>query len=258
MTEDQQTKRQKLEDETSIVPSSSGNNIVCATNASMNPNSPVVDFDEGENFEDSHFILSKKNFVLNSDKVIFPMNVPTKPDTNLRWIERIGTFYQPHASFVYEIIYQYTYKEPGFEYQWQYLPYSGHSLNRWMMYCVVSAVSPSFSNVVSIGDIVVKMNDESLLYKPGDKVDLKTIGTKLHDSLKTLKNPITLRFFRTSGHTNNTLPSPAELNAVTMDKGNMHRFLVKVNIRGDVSTVVLEASSTDPQVYGTVSSWSTA
>ncbi len=197
---------------------------------------------------DGKFAISDRNFVLVGDKVVYPSNVPTKPDTNLRWIERIGTFYQPHASFIYEIIYQYTYKEPGFEYQWQYLPYAGHCLNRWMLYCVVSAVTPSFSNVVSVGDIVVKMNDESLLYKPGDKVEFPGLGTKLHDSLKSLKNPITLRFFRISGHTNNTLPSPAELGAVTFDKGTMHRFLVKVNIRGETSTVVLEASSTDPQV----------
>jgi hypothetical protein len=180
-------------------------------------------------------------------RIIHSTSLPSKPDNNMRWIERVASYFTPTASFTFEV----HYPNPkitniGFTWQWQYLPYSLSS-PKSILICVVQSVSDAFSNAIAVGDIILKVNEEILVHKPGDSVDQKRISKKL-ENFRELAIPSTVRILRPCSGCANNLPSVAEILLLMQEKNVGAKFQIRSINKDDPNHVQADLSHTDNQV----------
>jgi C-terminal processing protease CtpA/Prc len=201
-----------------------------------------VEFDESLVLEEHDFSVTHKPLVRHSV-------LPPKTEGNQRWMERIGSFYYPSASFVYEVNYNVQHKELGFSYQWQYLPYSARYSDRFLLYCIVSEVPANFTQVIAVGDIIVKVNDDPFFYLPGDSVDYSSLEKRLSNFVASAKTMTTIRFYRPGGANYSDLPSVIEIKLMAQEKSIpiIAKFLVKTSNKGEA---YVENTSMDNGVSG--------
>lgn len=134
-------------------------------------------------FHQARTMLSTQDYICkgeNSPPLRFIQStlVPTKPNHSIRWFERLGSNYMPTTAFSFEITYnclnnkinplQDELNGAGFTVQYQYLPYSIFSMDRYLTYAIVNNVSSNFQNFLAVGDILLKVQNEDFFYKPGD------------------------------------------------------------------------------------------
>lgn len=206
-----------------------------------------LDLEDDGRFDDYH--VRQSNFVLDGKNIIYSAVAPGKPDYNLRWAERLTSVFLPASSFTFELIYPPKHVELGFSYQWQYLPYSLTTTNRYLMYCVVKEVASTYSSVIAVGDIILKINEEVTAYKPGDHVDKNSVKTKLNTALSSSQTASTIRFMRPSSSCNSNLPSVAEILLLVNEKSASARFHVKWVNRGNQLVTAVEPLSIENQVF---------
>lgn len=205
-----------------------------------------IDYDYEDQCESQP--IRQENFVLDGKNIIYSAIAPGKPDYNLRWAERLTSVFLPASSFTFELIYPPKHVELGFSYQWQYLPYSLTTTNRFLMYCVVKEVVAPYSSVIAVGDIILKINEEVTVYRPGDHVDKNTVKTKLNTTLSVSQTASTIRFMRPSSSCNSNLPSVAEILLLVNEKSSSARFHVKLMNRANQFVTVVEPLSIENQV----------
>lgn len=184
---------------------------------------------------DEKVVLSEEDFSVAHKPLVRHALLPNKTDTNLRWMERISSYFYPTASFVYEVNYNTQHKELGFEYQWQYLPFSARYPDRFLLYCIVSYVPANYTQVIAVGDIIVKVNDDPFFYLPGDSVDYSSLQNRLNQFVATAKTMTTIRFYRPGGANYSALPSAIEIKLMAQEKSIpvIAKFLVKTNNKGE-------------------------
>jgi hypothetical protein len=221
---------------------------------------------------ESDYVFPSKNSNPKENKLVYSTALPSKPDYNIRWIERVASYYIPSASFTFEVQYPNPKILPlGFTYQWQYLPYSVSS-PKCILICVVKTVTDAFSSAIAVGDIVLKFNDEVIVYKPGDSVPEEKLNTYFDDSFPVGRDPsstssssssssftpsASIRFLRPGSTCNNAIPSVAEILLLTTERSSGARFNVKMMIKEGHEFFSLELIQMDNQVSlaGCVSSY---
>lgn len=169
--------------------------------------------------------------------VYFTNKLSSKDNLKLRWVERITSSHLPSANFIFEVTFS-DVEAMQFEIVARNINYSEDS-DDFMECFAVSEVMPFFSNVIYPGDILLRVNGQSLLRKSvnGEFIDpqkssscLENIVTAATTSANA--NPpsgVTIRFMRTGSTSLNFTPSPAELNLFQVDKHIAAKFnVVKV------------------------------
>lgn len=192
--------------------------------------------------------LSTEDLVLNGDHYIHTTGAPTKHNYNLRWYERLGSSCIPSASFSYEITFTPDVDDLFFTTQWQYLPYSVSRFDRYITYCVVKSVASPVASIVAEGDLVLKVNGQDLVQRPGDCSDLNDLASRLMQR-NTMR---VVRFLRTSAHTHSSL-SVAEVLLYLEEKAVPAKFCCKYLTRTSANTKpVLESTFVDLQLPASV------
>jgi hypothetical protein len=218
--------------------------------------------------------------VFTSPVPCFSSKLSTKDNLKLRWVERISSSHLPSANFIFEV----TFPEVDamrFEAVPRSIFYSEDS-DDFMECYIVKDVMPFFANVIYPGDILLRVNGQSLLRKSvnGEFIDPQKSSScfeNIASAAQTSANAtpsfgVTIRFMRTGSTSLNFTPSPAELNLFQVDKHIAAKFsIVKVapvpvpitipsaGVQGDNNNnkaVVVTApqwsiqlSYLDPQVY---------
>lgn len=130
-----------------------------------------------------------------------------KAEFNRRWFERTSTSYLPSASFSYEITFQYQ-NSLGLNLKPYAINYSIGGGGRYIGCCVVmDALNAPIATIVQPGDILLKINESSLLMNQIEGFSFETI-TKIIAASTT---PRTIRFMRPAGSSPNLFPSPIEI-----------------------------------------------
>lgn len=160
--------------------------------------------------------------------------ISTKDNLKLRWLERLAAAHLPSANFIFEITF------PDVDsMRFVAIPRSIHyaeDSDEFMECYVVQNVMPFFSNVLYSGDILLRVNGQSLLRKSlnGEFIDpqkssscFENIATAAQSSLAaTPPSGVTIRFMRSGSASLNFTPSPAELNLLQVDKHIAAKLLV--------------------------------
>lgn len=183
-------------------------------------------------------------------RLIYSTTLPSKPDYNIRWTERVASYYVPSASYTYEVQYSIPKHYPlGFTVQWQHIPYSHNSPHKCILVCVVKSVSDHFHTAIGVGDILLKMNDEVLVYKPGDTFDEKRLLQLLTPKgFNQLSNLTSFRFLRAGSTCNGCIPSVAEILLLLNEKHANAKYNVKTNMKDNQEYYGLELIQMDNQV----------
>lgn len=141
-----------------------------------------------------------------SNSIISSPSFPSKTDNNRKWVDRLSGSHLPSAAFCYEITFNH--QNPlGLNLRPHLLPYSSGSGRRSLGCCVVIDASPLLSPVIASGDILLKVNDISLLSSSTDGFNFEATTR----CITTAQAPRTIRFMRVAGSCHNVIPSPAEV-----------------------------------------------
>jgi len=172
--------------------------------------------------------------VFTSPVSCFSCKLSTKDNLKLRWVERISSSHLPSANFIFEV----TFPEVDamrFEAVARSIFYSEDS-DDFMECYIVKDVMPFFANVIYPGDILLRVNGQSLLRKSvnGEFIDPQKSSScfeNIASAAQTSANAtpsfgVTIRFMRTGSTSLNFTPSPAELNLFQVDKHIAAKFLV--------------------------------
>jgi hypothetical protein len=177
--------------------------------------------------------------------------IATKANLKLRWAERISSSHLPAASFTYEVTFP-SHGALGFEVRSRHIRQSEDS-DSWVECFVVMRVLPFFSNLIYPGDILLRLNGQSLLRKAvGGRYVEGALACE--EQLVAATAPLVLRIVRPGTSSLNFMPSPVELNLFQSDKHIAAKFLVTVEKaptgeaeskeKEEDSKMVVEASST--------------
>jgi hypothetical protein len=209
-----------------------------------------VKSDSTEELTNQRKVLLESDYCMDSDSIVYSTSLPSKPDYNLRWIERVASYYIPSASFTYEVQYPSPRTLPvGFAVQWQYIPYSAASPAKTILCCVVKSVQDAFQHSIMVGDVILKMNDEVLVYKPGDAVDKKKIDNLFTETFKSSISTNSIRFLRAGSTCNGCVPSVAEILLLINEKSVGAKYHVKMQTKDGQEAINLELIQMDNQVY---------
>lgn len=210
---------------------------------------PTINIGEdGKEIEEAEIPHHKK-------RLIYSTALPSKPDYNIRWTERVASYYVPSASYTYEVQYSIPKHYPlGFTVQWQHIPYSHNTPHKTLLVCAVKTVSDHFHTAIAVGDIILKMNDETLVYKPGDPFNEKRLLTLFTpNGFNQLSNLTSLRFLRAGSTCNGCIPSVAEILLLLNEKHSGAKYNVKTNMKDGQEYYGLELIQMDNQVREDIS-----
>jgi hypothetical protein len=204
-------------------------------------------------------VLSKRKHALGtaaSPASCFSNKLSTKDNLKLRWTERITSSHLPSANFIFEVTFV-DVDSMRFEAIARSIHYS-EDTDDFMECYAVNDVMPFFSNVIYPGDILLRVNGQSLLRKSvnGEFIDpqkssscFENIATAAVASSNAVPTSgVTIRFMRTGSTSMNFTPSPAELNLFQVDKHIAAKFnVIKVQPAKPVSAVPKPPSDPAPQ-----------
>lgn len=191
-------------------------------------------------------ILSDKSFTIDGEEILSSTILPNRPDYNLRWTERIGSYYLPNTSIIFDLAYPHPFPvDYGFSLNWQYLQYSKSTFDRTILYCVVKDVKLNLlSSVIYPGDIILKVNETQLTYKPGDELDPKKLSSQPKDLVVDQNQTnVVFRIFRPGGQL-----SVIELLLYAQEKASSAKVTVKMLIKSEQPSLGLDFSVDDKQV----------
>lgn len=188
----------------------------------------------------------------------FSRKLSTKDNLKLRWMERISSSHLPSANFIFEV----TFPEVDamrFEAIARSIFYSEDS-DDFMECYIVKEVMPFFANVIYPGDILLRVNGQSLLRKSvnGEFIDPQKSSScfeniasaALTSANATPSFGVTIRFMRTGSTSLNFTPSPAELNLFQVDKHIAAKFsVVKVTPTVAAGAATANATTNAPQQW---------
>ena len=158
--------------------------------------------------------------------------LPGKADVNRRWPERLTTSFFPTAAFAYEVTFTHQ-SSLGLQLRPLMLTYSVAGGKRTLGCCVVIDSSQSPSPLVQAGDILVSVNEQSLIGShPQANFDQRDFagGFSFDASVKAIsqaKAPRTIRFLRTAGLSVNQQLSPAEASLLVSDHHPIAKYTVE-------------------------------
>jgi hypothetical protein len=158
--------------------------------------------------------------------------LPGKADVNRRWPERLTTSFFPTAAFAYEVTFTHQ-SSLGLQLRPLMLTYSVAGGKRTLGCCVVIDSSQSPSPLVQAGDILVSVNEMSLIGShPLTNFDQRDVpgGFSFDASVKAIsqaKAPRTIRFLRTAGLSVNQQLSPAEASLLVSDHHPIAKYTVE-------------------------------
>lgn len=135
-----------------------------------------------------------------------------------RWIDRINTTYHPPSSFTFEISFHNS-NPLGLNLRPHFIPYS--SSCKLLGCCVILEVIPALEPYIHPGDILLKLNDASLLGDSSSSSFNFDSTTKL---ISQTTSPRIIKFMRISGLAYNLLPSPAEVILLAQDANVYAKF----------------------------------
>ena len=181
--------------------------------------------------------LKRKDLLSASTTQCFSHKLSTKDNLKLRWVERITSAHLPSANFIFEVTFP-DVDAMRFEAVTRSIYYSEDS-DDFMECCAVNEVMPFFSNVIYPGDILLRVNGQSLLRKSvnGEFIDpqkssscFENIASAATAAANAVPSSgVTIRFMRSGSTSMNFTPSPAELNLFQVDKHIAAKFnVVKV------------------------------
>lgn len=184
--------------------------------------------------------------------VYFTNKLSSKDNLKLRWVERITSSHLPSANFIFEVTFS-DVEAMKFEIVARNINYSEDS-DDFMECFAVSEVMPFFSNVIYPGDILLRVNGQSLLRKSvnGEFIDPQKSSSCLENIITAATTSanasppsgVTIRFMRTGSTSLNFTPSPAELNLFQVDKHIAAKFnVVKVTPQGAPHTLKAQNDS---------------
>lgn len=235
-------KKRKVTEDTSI-------EINNPTGEELSSESQVMSLDELFTFCDEKIIVGSNDMVIGNGAPIHCYAVSNKPDPNLRWIERVGSYFAPTAACTYEIVYPNPSQKEvsfGFTLQWQRLPYSIRNPNRWLLYCTIASVNSDYSSIISKGDILLKVDDKCMFYQPGEAVDYDTLGSKLQGITSA---SAVVRILRPAAASANMTLSPIEIISYAVEKTATARFQAASKMSKDGSLrPTLENTAVEAQV----------
>lgn len=169
-----------------------------------------------------------------SENASFSKKISTKDNLRLRWLERLASAHLPSANFIFEITFP-DVDSMRFEAIARSIHYAEDTTD-FMECFVVRNVMPFFSNILYNGDILLRVNGQSLLRKSvnGEFIDpqkssscFENISTAAQASLaSTPPSGVTIRFMRSGSTSLNFTPSPAELNLFQVDKHIAAKLIV--------------------------------
>jgi hypothetical protein len=207
----------------------------------------------GEEYTNEKTMIVESDYCYKGNHMVYSTSLPSKPDYNIRWTERVASYYIPSASFTYEVQYPNPKTLPlGFTYQWQYIPYSPSNPGKTILCCVVKAVHEPFQNSIIVGDIILKMNEELLVYKPGDAVDFQKLDLIFSETFKSLTGFCSIRFLRAGSTCSGSVPSVAEILLLVNEKSAGAKFNVKTIMKDNSETYGLELVQMDNQLPNAV------
>jgi hypothetical protein len=195
--------------------------------------------------------------------VYFSHKLSSKDDLKLRWVERITSSHLPSANFIFEV----TFSDVGsmkFEMVARNINYSEDS-DDFMECFAVSEVMPFFSNVIYPGDILLRVNGQSLLRKSvnGEFIDPQKSSSCIENIVAAATasanavppSGVTIRFMRTGSTSLNFTPSPAELNLFQVDKHIAAKFNV-VRVQQPAGTAAQKSTAAKRTEEGDGALWS--
>ena len=216
--------------------------------------------------EDLAQLRKRRRLAMEPDSEVsscYSQKISTKANLKLRWTERISSSHLPSANFIYEVTFP-ELEALGFEAVPRSIYYS-EDCDDYMECYTVKAVLPFYSNVIYPGDLLLRVNGQSLLRKSvnGEFIDPQKSNTCFENialagqpstgftsssaftssalntssSSPTASAAITLRFMRNGSSSLNFSPSPAELNLFQVDKHIAAKYQVVKTVSGNENTV---------------------
>jgi hypothetical protein len=129
-----------------------------------------------------------------------------------RWIDRINTSHYPPSSFTFEISFHNS-NPLGLNLRPHFIPFG--NVNKLLGCCVILEVIPALEAYIHPGDILLKLNDVSLL--GGDSSSSSFNFDATTKLISATSSPRVIKFMRISGLAYNLLSSPAEVISLAED-----------------------------------------
>jgi hypothetical protein len=216
-------------------------------------------------------VADRKRKSLREVPSCYSNKMSTKGNLKLRWAERITSSNISSANFSYEITFSAA-EALQFEAVSTSVYYSEDSDDFLECYAIKS-VKPFFSNVIYSGDLLLRVNGQSLLRKSvnGEFMDahktgfleiiaaaaaptaatsvstVPAVASPAQIVLGDAATPITIRFLRAGSSSLNFNPSPVELNLFQVDKHIAARYQVIKQIPALVGAAELNRDMNDFQ-----------
>lgn len=203
------------------------------------------------NFNNSNYLIVNSS----SNSLTNPSLISSGSMPHLRWNERISSSFIPSVSYIYEVHYtNLSPKSHGFTWQWQYLPFSSHNLARNLIYCVVKSIDYNYGSSLTVGDIILKVNDTKMILNSNEEKNILIYNNLLKNffnsnmasrssanltALATASNPnnpganLSIKFLRSSSTSSSSIPSASELLLFSQEEKSV---AIKFTMKNSIET----------------------